>query len=516
MGNDNLPLRTKVLLFNLALLAVLLGFLLAVNNAMNEVRVNGRLYAEIVRGKDLVADILPPPQFIIEPQLVVYELLNAAQRGDLARQTHLEARLTELHQAYQARHALWSSQLPPGPLRSALVEHSAPPAERFFEAVNRDFLPRLKHHDLTGANQVQDHTLQPLFQEHRQWIDKAVELANQRNREQERAATNTVEATRNLLLAAWAALVLASWWLLVHGLMRPLSRRIATIRDTLHGIGQGQYSRPIDVAARDELGDINRSIAHMQAELRQKVQALAKERQTAQRYLDVAGVVLMILRPDGTVQLINQAGCDKLGYDPSELIDQNWFDLVAAPQQRELDRAHFHKLLSRHASKPFHRETWVLTRHAEQRLFSWTLVPLANAAGHIEGLLCSATDITDQRSLEARLRQATEQAQAASRTKSDFLANMSHEIRTPMNGVIGLTHLALRTAMTPQQRDYLVKIQDCAQSLLGIINDILDFSKIEADKLVLESTRFRPGPHPGPHHRPDRTEGCREGAGAGG
>ncbi|HXI70763.1 MAG TPA: CHASE domain-containing protein [Verrucomicrobiae bacterium] len=123
---------------------------------------------------------------------------------------------------------------------------------------------------------------------------------------------------------------------------------------------------------------------------------------------------------------------------------------------------------------------------------SWALstkMPLRDEAGKVVGTFGISHDITDRKRAEEVMRQARDEAEEASRTKSQFLANMSHELRTPLNSVIGFAGILLKNKannLHPSDINFLERIQANGKNLLVLINEILDLSKIEARKVELK------------------------------
>jgi methyl-accepting chemotaxis protein len=163
---------------------------------LNELKVNGPIYQRIVQGKDLIADILPPPEYIIESYLVTLQLLDA---GDRAEQDRLIERFKKLKGEYDERHAFWLNEKLDGDLSGAFMNQAHPQAVNFYNIAFNEFIPAVKKSDRGAATQAMSR-MKAAYEIHRAAIDKVVELAGKRNETDEAGAKVRIQSASQLLL----------------------------------------------------------------------------------------------------------------------------------------------------------------------------------------------------------------------------------------------------------------------------------------------------------------------------
>src|ERR1700677_2261045 len=172
---DRLPLSQKLLLLGVLFVASFGGFAYTAWDVVAQVGVGGPTYKDIIRSKDVVADVLPPPLYIIETHLVAHQ---AVATSDAGVRRELISRLSRLEGEFEERHRYWGTELREGPLREALLGHSYGPGHAYFETARRDFVPALEAGDQERARRILETQLAPLYDTHRAAIDDVVRLAN--------------------------------------------------------------------------------------------------------------------------------------------------------------------------------------------------------------------------------------------------------------------------------------------------------------------------------------------------
>jgi diguanylate cyclase (GGDEF)-like protein/PAS domain S-box-containing protein len=184
----------------------------------------------------------------------------------------------------------------------------------------------------------------------------------------------------------------------------------ATIVWTLSVAPSKGWTRPFELSFQALLGLLFSLMLGYLAKLLITVrteaeQALLKAKQQAQQYLNIAGVMLIVLDLKGRVELVNRRGCEILGAPEEEILGRDWFEDFLPERIRPEIREIFIRLLEGGTELPEYFENRVLTRGGEERVVAWHSAVLRDESGSVNGVLASGEDITERKQAEERIRQ---------------------------------------------------------------------------------------------------------------
>ena len=240
------------------------------------------------------------------------------------------------------------------------------------------------------------------------------------------------------------------------------------------------------------IGTDNTARKEVEAEQKRLDQRLRDQQFYTRSLIESNIDAIMTTDPSGIITDVNKQTEGLTGCTRDELIGAPFKNYFTDPERAE---ASIWLVLSQKKVNDY--ELTVRARDGKETVVSYNATTFYDRDRRLQGVFAAARDITERKRLDQVLQEknielegATSVAEKANLAKSNFLSSMSHEIRTPMNAIIGMSYLALKTELTPRQRDYIRKIKASGQHLLSIVNDILDFSKIEAGKLTVEHTEF--------------------------
>ncbi|MBW7972303.1 methyl-accepting chemotaxis protein [Bradyrhizobium sp. BR 10289] len=245
-----LSLSSAIIAFGIV---IAIGFTAVVSTslyALRELKVGGPLYSDIKLGNDLIADILPPPEYVIEAYLEA----TLAMREPEQLAAHGE-RLVQLRKDYDERKAYWTASSLSADLKTALVSKSDAEVQKFWKLLSDQLLPALKAKDAAAAERAYAQ-LKDAYTAHRSVIDAIVESANKQNADMEKLAADRDSAMLYILLgvsAAVLAFIAAGLLGVALGVVRPIVR----MTDTMQKLATGDLAADIPFAHRqDEVGSM--------------------------------------------------------------------------------------------------------------------------------------------------------------------------------------------------------------------------------------------------------------------
>ncbi|MFB2825238.1 methyl-accepting chemotaxis protein [Aeromonas veronii] len=448
------------------------------------------------QGKDVVADILPPPLYLIESQLQVYTLLHAKPEE---REPLLQT-LTRLQQEFESRNRFWQESNLNEPLRELLLGEQKVQGELFWQLLNDKFVPAIKAGDLAQAGAIAAR-LHTLYNAHRLGVDATVIRGNQYAAEQMAHLANTTRLCYGLLLCA--ALLGAG---LIFWLGRPTQQRLLAAGKATAAIAEGELNRPMPEPGLDAIGELIRQIGAMRDQLATLVESLQRSAST----LDDRATSLTTMAQRHTDDSQAQVGA---AHHIEQAIEQLTHSIEQAGSQ-------LHQVGEQTLQSAERAQEATIAIHTVEQVIgeqvtgvkqvSQTISDLAGLSQQIAGLAGAIHDIAEQTNLLA-LNAAIEAARAGEQGRGfavvadevRSLATRTGSATTEINTIIGkIQDVSLRAAS--EMDTELARVEQAVthtmtarQSVARIAQSCEEINQriAQVDQLMSDETRLVQGIH---------------------
>jgi len=222
-------------------------------------------------------------------------------------------------------------------------------------------------------------------------------------------------------------------------------------------------------------------------------EALIAERDKAKNYLDIAGVIILVIDSDQKVSLINKKGCEILGYDEKEIIGKNWLDTFIPKRNRDEVKAAFKKLMAGKIEPVEYFENPILTKDKDERIIAWHNTFLRDEDFKIIATLSSGEDITEHKKADEEIQKLNEELNqrvieltVANQDLDAFNYTVSHDLKVPLVIIGGFINRFLKKhsdKLDTKEKDMFHAIQKHTQEMERLIKDLLAFSRAGRQKI---------------------------------
>ncbi len=249
----NLKIRNK-LLITIGIFIIGISFFAIFSwSIVNTVKVNGKIYNDIVMGKDLIADILPPPAYLLEQRFVLLQMLNEQDKNKLQ---ELNKKVKELSDLFESRYDHWKKNLPDGRLKDKLME-AYTPAREFIDTRDKELIPALLSGDREKAMNLATGIQRERFEKHDKAISETVKLSEEFLSEKEKIAREVIQRNMSLLIISAitiAIIVVVIGFIIGNAITNPIKNVVAMLKDI--ATGEGDLTKRLNLTQKDEVGEL--------------------------------------------------------------------------------------------------------------------------------------------------------------------------------------------------------------------------------------------------------------------